>query len=93
MFRLFCWITMGLTIAALALWVISTHGTSQNPLLIVLVIAVFGIAPIGAFWMMYVAIRYEDRPFPIIMMAFVPYSFLWYYFEFVKPGKLKNRRA
>ena len=38
----------------------------------------------GAFWMLYHCIRYEQHPFPYILLAFVPYAFLWYYFERVK---------
>jgi len=42
--------------------------------------------PIGAFWMIYMSLRFEKKPVPYVLLAFVPYSFLWYYFERVRPG-------
>jgi hypothetical protein len=42
---------------------------------------VFGIPPIGSFWMLYSTIRHDENPFPMICLAMVPFSFLWYYFE------------
>jgi hypothetical protein len=29
----------------------------------------FALPPIGAFWMMYMAIRHENSPFPLILLA------------------------
>lgn len=49
-----------------------------------LLIAYCGIQPLGGFWMIYMSIRLEKRPVPYIMLAFVPYSFLWYYMERVR---------
>ena len=43
--------------------------------------------------MMYMAIRHEKRPLPIILLAFLPYTFLWYYFERVKPQKHLPRES
>jgi len=36
---------------------------------------------IGGFWALYQAIRYEIRPLRFILIAFVPLSFVWYYYE------------
>jgi hypothetical protein len=87
MMKLFLWILLGVVVAGLAFWTITTEGP-QNPFLVFLVVVVFAIPPIGAFWMLYMAIRYETHPLPMILMAFVPYAFLWYYFERVRAGKL-----
>jgi len=38
------------------------------------------IHPVGAFWMIYASLREEKRPLGYVLLAFVPYSFLWYYF-------------
>ncbi len=38
--------------------------------------------------MLYMAIRYEKHPLPMVLLAFVPFAFFWYYFERVRPGKL-----
>lgn len=34
-----------------------------------------------ALWMLYQAIRYEIRPWRFILLSFLPFSFIWYYFE------------
>ena len=36
---------------------------------------------VGALWMLYQAARYEVRPLRFLVLAFVPLSFLWYYYE------------
>jgi hypothetical protein len=36
---------------------------------------------VGCIWMFYEAARYEIRPFRFIILCFVPFSFIWYYFE------------
>lgn len=34
-----------------------------------------------ALWMLYQAIRYEIRPWRFILLSFLPFSFIWYYYE------------
>lgn len=42
---------------------------------------------------MYMSIRYEKKPLPMLALAlFVPFTFVWYYFERVRPGKLARNR-
>ncbi len=41
--------------------------------------------------MLYMAVRYEAQPLPMMFLAFVPYAFLWYYFERVRRGKLMRQ--
>jgi hypothetical protein len=45
----------------------------------------FGVATVfgnlGFAWMFYQSARYEIRPFRFIVLSFLPYSFVWYYFE------------
>jgi len=92
--KLFLWILFGFVVAGFAFWAIVAEGP-ENPFLVSLVVVVFAASPIGAFWMLYTAIRYETHPLPMVLMAFLPFSFLWYYFERVRPGKLTrgNRSA
>ena len=52
-----------------------------------LLVFVFAVPPLGAWWMIYMAIRYEKNPLPMILLAFLPYTFVWYYFERVRTGK------
>jgi hypothetical protein len=47
---------------------------------------------VGAFWMMYMSIRHEKSPLPMVMLAFIPFTFLWYYFERFRAGKLRRNR-
>ncbi len=41
--------------------------------------------------MLYIAVRHEKHPLKFILLAFIPYSFIWYYFECVRPGKHLTR--
>jgi hypothetical protein len=62
-----------------------------NPVEVFALAVLFGSPSLGAFLMMYTAIRYERNPAPMILLAFVPFAFLWYYFERVRPGSHKTR--
>jgi hypothetical protein len=42
---------------------------------------IMSIGEIGFFWMAYQAARYEIRPWRFILIALVPLSFVWYYYE------------
>lgn len=67
-------------------------GWDTHPLLTALVAAIFGVPAIATYWMIYDAVRYEKRPWPYIVLAFVPYLFIWHYFERVrKRGPLERR--
>jgi hypothetical protein len=85
--KMFLWILLGLFVSGLAFWITITPGVPRNPLLTFLVVVVFAAPSFGAFWMLYVAIRHEKHPLPMMLLAFIPYTFLWYYFERVRPGK------
>jgi hypothetical protein len=65
---------------------------AEHPAMLLALFVLFGIPPVGAFWMMYMAIRYEKNPFPLILLVFIPFTFLWYYFERVRPGKVRRVR-
>lgn len=85
--KLFLWVLLGFGVAGLAFWMVTSSGIPRNPLFVILLVMVFGVSPVGTFWMFYVAIRNEKRPWPMILLAFVPYAFLWYYFERVRPER------
>ena len=91
--KLFLWVVLGFAVLGLAAWVITMPGPPRGPMLLLFCL-LFAVPPIGAFWMMYQVIRYERQPFPLILLAmFVPFVFLWYYFERVRPGKQRRRTA
>jgi hypothetical protein len=58
-----------------------------------LAFAFFGAPSLGGFWMVYMVIRYEKSPGPMIVLAFVPFAFLWYYFERVRFCKHVSRET
>lgn len=91
--RIVFWILSGLAPTGLAFYVITSAWFPVNPVTTFLAFIVFGISPIGSFWMLYVAVRNERRPLPFILLAFLPYTFLWYYFDRVRDGKHKTRAA
>jgi hypothetical protein len=85
--KMFLWILLGFAVAGLAFWMVTTSGIPRNPLMVFLFVVIFAVSPVGTFWMLYIAIRHEKHPLPMILLAFVPYASLWYYFERVRPGK------
>ncbi len=89
--KLLLWVLLGLAATGLAFWMVTTSGIPRNPFIVFLFVAVYAVAPVGAFWMLYVAIRNERHPLPIVLLAFLPFAFLWYYFERVRPGKHRTR--
>lgn len=42
---------------------------------------VYFVSEVGGLWMIYQAIRYEVRPGRFVALAFLPLSFIWYYYE------------
>lgn len=54
-----------------------TSSTPLNPL----VSFISWANQIVQLWMLYQAIRYEIRPWRFILLSFLPFSFIWYYFE------------
>jgi len=49
----------------------------------------FAFVAVGGLWMMKTALLQEPKPLPLIVLAStVPFAFLWYYFERVRPSRL-----
>jgi len=49
--------------------------------------------PFGVLWMIYQTIRYEAKPLPYVFLAlFVPFAWVWYYFERVRLRKVDGAR-
>jgi hypothetical protein len=90
--KLTAYVFAGFLVAGVALLLIARSGPNVNPLLMMVFVAIFAVPPLGGFWMMYQAIRYEKEPFPLVLLAFIPYTFLWYYFERVR-GKDRDPAA
>ena len=83
------WAAIGCGVAGLAFWIVTTTETiPPKPFPLLILFLVFGFGPVGGFWMMYMAIRYEARPFRYLLLAFVPYYFIGYYFERIRGRNL-----
>ena len=85
--KLLLYVAAGLLAVGVAFLLIARNQIpADNPIVITAIIALFGVPPIGSFWMMYMSIRHEKNPLPMVLLAiFIPFTFVWYYFERVRP--------
>jgi len=74
-------------------WIVVGPWTPHNPIAMMLVAVLFTVPNVGALWMMYVAIRYEPTPFLFVALAFIPFSFVWYYFERYRKAQHLTRES
>lgn len=89
--RMFLWVILGFAVTVLAFWIVTSTATiPPHPLPLLMLALVFGVAPVGTFWMLYVVIRYEKHPLSYVLLAFVPYFFAGYYFERVRGKGLEK---
>jgi hypothetical protein len=87
------WIVLALALLGLAFWFVVSPWYPKNSFILFLIAVYFGAPSIGAFWMIYIAIRHEKHPFPIIALALLPYTFIWYYFERYRKRKHITRES
>ena len=88
--KTFLWVCLGFAVTGLAFWIVTTTETiPPRPLPLLVLALVFGVSPLGTFWMLYTVIRHEKRIMPYALLAFIPYFFLGYYFERVR-GRSKR---
>jgi hypothetical protein len=85
------WVLLIASLGIFCGWVVIGPWEPHDQAVIFLLMALFAAPNIGAIWMMYTAVRNEAQPFPIVALAFVPFSFLWYYFERYRTGKCFTR--
>src|ERR1035441_7653743 len=92
--KLFLYAAGGLLVAiglALLVMVALTRNRTvqDSPFAVGTLVALCAIGPFGALWMIKTVIRQEPSPWPLLFLAvLLPYSFLWYYFERVRPANL-----
>lgn len=54
----------------------------------VVIMPILFLQPLCGIWMLYQVVRYEAKPLPyVFLVAFVPFSYIWYYVEKVRPRK------
>ena len=91
--KLFLYVAFGfLVMAAAALLITRGQAPESNPAVLFAFVVLFTIPPVGAFWMMYMSIRHEKNPLPMLLLAFIPFTFVWFYFERVRQRKLVGNR-
>ena len=89
--KIVLWILLGLVATGIVFWMLVNQRIPQNPFAEMLVFVFFAAPSVGAFWLLYMAVRFEKHPLPFILLAFIPYGFLGYYFERVRPNEHKTR--
>ncbi len=86
------WNLLGLSVTGFVFWMLANPSFPDSQLIFGVIFTVITIvSSIGTFWMAYMAIRCERNPWPILVLIFLPFSFLWYYQDRVRSGKNVGR--
>jgi hypothetical protein len=86
--KFWAWLLIGFGIVGISFWLIVVTHAHLIP--VVIFVAIDVVATLGSFWMMYVALHEEKQPWPMFWLAFVPFSSLWYYFQPLRPRRLRS---
>ncbi|HEV2489727.1 MAG TPA: hypothetical protein VGT03_07960 [Candidatus Acidoferrales bacterium] len=89
--RIVRWILIALILTGLQFWIVVGPWYPKNSFVLFLLLLFFAVPSIGAFWMLYMVVRHEKHQVPLILVALVPFMFLWYYFELGRTRKLLTR--
>lgn len=84
-------IVAAIALNCLVVYIMFSPWHARNSSSALMVFMLFAIPAIGGYWMIYVSILHEKRPLSFVLLALVPYAFLWYYVERVRTGKCKSR--
>ena len=91
--KLFAYTVGGFTVIAVAALLIAREqAPASQPIILFAFVILFALPPLGSFWMMYMSIRHEKKPLSMVLLSFIPFTFLWYYFERVRECKLGRNR-
>lgn len=88
--KLLLWVFSWLAVAGLLFWMIVNPDVPGKTLFVVLYTVLSAFMALGTLWMIYYSFQHEKSPWPMILLAFVPFAFLWYYFERVRTGKYQE---
>jgi|SRR5271163_1457349 len=90
--RIVVWVLIIAGLNAFCCRVVVVTWTPHDQGVIFLLVALFATPSIGTLWMTYTAVRNEAKPVPFVVLAFfIPFSFLWYYFERHRAGRHLRR--
>jgi hypothetical protein len=84
---LYLWLIAGVDLLLALLGVFGSTPNYARFLDVIWALASFAMN-IGLLWAIYQAVRYEIYPLRFILIAFLPFSFVWYYYE-----RYANRRG
>jgi hypothetical protein len=86
------WVTIILVANILHLWMFFHLNLETHPVAARVGIGIHVAACIGPFWMLYdwFVKRNKGTWKPWMWLAFVPWGFLWYYFEKYRPSKARE---
>jgi len=92
----YTWILAAVCLTGLQLSVVFAPTPAMDfdthPFLLSAVLLLFGAPALGGVWMLFMIVRHEKRLFPLILVPLlIPNSFLWYYFERIRPGRRTER--
>jgi uncharacterized membrane protein len=87
--QLFAFIVLA-CVSAFAAWVVIGPWFPKGSLTIGLLTIFFLLGPVGALWMLYDCSIHEKPPLIYFVLAFVPYAFVWYYFDRVRPRRVRS---
>ena len=83
-FRALSWFAPTAGFYMLTLVMMANPNSAKNLAVLGLALGYYLTSPFGSFWMLYQSIRFESKPLKYILLSFLPYAFLWYYFERVR---------
>ncbi|MBI3664151.1 MAG: hypothetical protein HY234_14025 [Acidobacteria bacterium] len=66
-------------------------GLARNEVVLFLLFVLVSSAVLGVYWMLYQVIRFERKMVPLVIFAFVPFGFVWYYLERFRKREGKAR--
>ena len=84
------WVAFFISVTVFASWVVLGQWQPKNYVVIYAIAALFAASSFGALWVWYRAVRYEAHPIKFVLLALIPYFFLWYYFERVRREKANH---
>ncbi len=71
-----------IAVGAAGFWAVEKYAPFRfaQPVTIAVCLAVAGVGALGALWMIWAALRGQQKPFTMVVIAmFIPYAFVWYY--------------
>ena len=70
-----------ITLDLIDIWIVFGPWYSTDPGAIFIVLILFISPNIGTLWMIYVAAKSEKKPLAYMLLAFIPFFFIFYYFD------------